>query len=51
MKHSSRTRRACRLARAGFHPNFTSEFIWRAGSGKRARHLDVSYNFLCCELK
>ena len=46
MKPSGPTRRASPLAMAGFHPHFTSEFIWRARSGKRARHLDVSYNFL-----
>ena len=42
MKPTSPTRRASPLARAGFHPHFTWEFIWRASSSKRARHLDVN---------
>ena len=42
MKPTSPTRRASPLARAGFHPYFTSEFMLRASSGKRARHLDVN---------
>ena len=46
MKPSSPTGRASPLARAGFHPHFRWEFIWGASSGKMARHLDVSYNFL-----
>ena len=41
MKLSIPTRRASPLARADFHPHFTWKFIWRASSGKRARHLDV----------
>ena len=51
MKPTGPTRRASALARGGVHPHFTWEFIWRASSGKRARHLDVNYNFLLLWIK
>ena len=51
MKTTSHTRRAHPLARSGFHPHFTWEIIWRASSGKRARHLDVSHKFLLLWIK
>ena len=51
MRPTSAIRRASSLARAGFHPHFTWEFIWRASSGKRAKYLDVSYNFLLLWIK
>ena len=39
------------LARAGFHSHFTWEFIQRVSSGRKARHLDVSYNFCLLWIK
>ena len=51
MKSTGPTRRASPLARASFHPHFAWNFIWRASSGKKARHLDVSYNFLLLWIK
>ena len=39
------------LARSGFHPHFAWEFDWRASSGKKARHLDVSRKFLLLWIK
>ena len=51
MKPTRPTGRASPLAKAGFHPHFTWEFIWRSSSGKRARYLDVSYNFLLLWIK
>ena len=51
MKPTSRTRRASPLARTDIHPHFTWEFIWRASSSKRARHLDISRNFLLLWIK
>ena len=51
MKPTSPTRRANPLARAGFHPHFIWEFIWRASSVKSPRYLDVSYNFLLLWIK
>ena len=47
MKPTSPTR----MASPDFHHHFTWEFIWRASHGKRARHLDVSYNFLSLWIK
>ena len=47
MKPISPTRRASPLARAGFYRHFT----WRASSGKRTRHLDVSHKFLLFWIK
>ena len=51
MKTTSPSRMASPLARSGFHPHFTSEFNWRASSGKKARHLDVSHMFLLLWIK
>ena len=51
MKTTSPTRRACPLTRSSFHCHFTWEFNWRASSGKKARHLDVSHKFLLLWIK
>ena len=51
MKITSPTRRASPLAGTSFHAHFIWEFIQRASSGKRARHLDVSYNFILLWIK
>ena len=51
MKTTNPTSRASPLARSGFHPYFTWKFNWRASSGKKAKHLDVSHKFLLLWIK